>query len=174
MVFWATSHGGIVSVCGEMWCCPCRPPWWATLRPFCAPQHKKGMVLMEKVQGRVTEVIKGARAHRTGGKAESLEKRRHWWDLTDVCKYLKEGCKKDGARPFTVVFSDMTRQRMQPEIQKVSVEQQETLFNLFWRWLSMGISCLERLWSSHPWKNSNTVCSGQLAPDDCAWAGMWD
>lgn len=86
---------------------------------------------MEKVQGRVTEVIKGARAHRTGGKAESLEKRRHWWDLTDVCKYLKEGCKKDGARPFTVVFSDMTRQRMQPEIQKVSVEQQETLFNLF-------------------------------------------
>lgn len=66
---------------------------------------------MEKVQGRVTEVIKGARAHHTGEKAESLEKRRHRWDLTDVYKYLMEGCKKDGTRHFTVVFCDMTRGR---------------------------------------------------------------
>lgn len=39
-------------------------------------------------------MIKGARAHHIGGKAESLEKRRHRWDLTNVYKHLKERVQK--------------------------------------------------------------------------------
>lgn len=180
MAFWATLNCRIVSVCGEMWCCPCTQPWWGPTAPVLSSPAQDRMALLEKVQWRVTKMIKGAWAHHTARKAESLEKRKHRWDLTSAYKDLKEGCKKDGARPFAheqVVFSDMTRGRGYNWNTGGFSGTTGNLyfFCFFWRRLSMGISCRwERLWNSHPWRNSKAVCSGQLAPGDHAWAGVLD
>ncbi|GAB0183437.1 hypothetical protein GRJ2_000809000 [Grus japonensis] len=79
-----------------------------------SPQHRKDMELLERVQRRAAEIIRGLehlsyeeRLRELG--LFSLKKRRLWGDLTVAFQYLKGAYKKDGDRLFSRACCDRTR-----------------------------------------------------------------
>ncbi|PKU44195.1 hypothetical protein llap_5491 [Limosa lapponica baueri] len=94
------------------------PLYSALMRPhleYCvqlwSPLHRKDMDLLERVQGRATQMIRGMKHFSYEDRLRelglfSLEKRRLWGDLITAFQYLKGAYRRDGEGLFIRECSD--------------------------------------------------------------------
>jgi len=83
-------------------------------KSFWGPQHRKYVDLLERVQRRATEMIRGLEYLSCKDRLRelglfSLQKRRLRGDLLAAFPYQKGAYRKDGEGLFTRVYSDRTR-----------------------------------------------------------------
>jgi len=148
-----------------------------------SPQHRKDMDLLEQVQRRATEMIRGMehlcceeRLKELG--LFSLYKRRLWGDLIEAFQYLSRVCKRAGEGHFTRAFRERTRGN--------GFKLKEGRFRLDKRKKSFAVrvvrhwtDCPEKMWLPPHWKCSRSgwmglwaTWSGGRCP--CPWQGGWN
>jgi len=105
----------------------------------------------------------------------SLENRNLGWYLINVYKYLKEGCKHDRARLFTLVPSDRTRGNGHKQKHRrfcLKIRQHLFTVRVSKHWHSLPTEVMESPFLMIFIKSSGH-CPGQLALGSPAYAGVW-
>ena len=93
-----------------------------------------------------------------------LEKRSLAGYLTNVCKYLKRGCKEEPGS-FQQRLVTEPEAWTQAETKEVPCEQEETLFYSEGNWTLPHVA--QRFWSLHPWRYS------EYPPFEALWTWSW-
>ncbi|KFV78388.1 hypothetical protein N308_05547, partial [Struthio camelus australis] len=101
---------------------------------FWAPQYKRDMALLHRIQRKATKMMRGLESLSSEERLRelgllSLEKRRLRGNLINVYKYLKRGCREDEASLFFVVPSNRTRDNGQkPNHRKFHLNRRKNFF----------------------------------------------